>query len=144
MGSSSAARNSGGGPVRLELALLAVFSAIWILAILAGLGVLPLAGILDLDLYRYYSISAVLGWVAGNIYVSRTSAYQPRFRRPLLLSYLIQPLSFVYLLRTLAPMADQRAAPLVPIYSFCVYGLFFLVPLTLRATRTPRRGFRDR
>ena len=130
--------------MRLELGLLTVFSAIWILAILTGLGAVPLAGILTLDLYRLYSIAAVLGWVAGNIYVSRVSAYDRRFRRVVLLSYLIQPQSCVFLLRTLAEPAVQQAAPVVPLYSFGVYFLFFLVPLTLRATRPQRREFRDR
>ncbi len=144
--------------MRLELGLLAVFSVIWLLAILVGLGALPLAGTLALDLYRFYSIAAVLGWVAGNIYVSRSESLTGappgerspdappgrRFRKRLLLNYLVGPSSFVYLLRALAPLADQRAAPMVPVYGFCVYSLFFLVPLTLRVTRTPRKGFRDR
>ncbi len=140
---------SSSGLVRLELGLLAAFSAIWLLTILAGLGVVPLAGTLNLDLYRLYSIAAVLGWVSGNIYVQRSQSLAGtttdrsdgrRFRKRLLLSYLIGPPSVVYFLRALAPYAIQKAAPVVPIYSFCVYGLFFLVPLTLRATRTPRRG----
>ena len=38
-----------------------------------------------------------------------------------------------------APEAIQESAPLVPIYGFGVYALFFLVPLTLRAKRRPRR-----
>ncbi len=125
-----------------ELVLLAVFSAAWLLAILAGMGLVPLAGLLTLDLYRLYSIAAVLGWVSGNIYVFRAQAF-PQSRRRLLLSYLIGPPSFVYLLRGMAPLAYQQAAPFVPIYSFAVYALFFLVPLTLRATRTRRRGLGD-
>ncbi len=145
MRSSPAVRNST--LVRLELGLLAVFSAIWLLTILAGLGVVPLAGTLTLDLYRLYSIAAVLGWLAGNIYVPRSesiaAAYQQRFRKRLLLSYLIGPPSLVYFLRALAPRAIQQAAPMVPIYAFGVYALFFLVPITLRATRTPRRKFDD-
>ncbi len=137
MGSLPAARNSR--LARLELGLLAVFSAIWLLTILAGLGLVPLAGTFSLDLYRLYSIAAVLGWVAGNIYVSRVSALPgKRFRKRFLLCYLVGPPSIVYLLRALAPQATQQAAPMVPIYSFAVYALFFLVPLTLRATRTPR------
>ncbi len=133
------------GLARLELGLLAVFSAIWLLTILAGLGMVPLAGTFTLDLYRLYSIAAVLGWVAGNIYVPRSQRLvddRQRFRKRLLLSYLIGPPSIVYFLRALAPLAVQQAAPMVPIYSFCVYGLFFLVPLTLKATRTPRRGIK--
>ncbi len=127
-----------------ELVLLAVFSAAWLLAILAGVGLVPLAGLFALDLYRLYSVAAVLGWMSGNIYVSRSQSFDhDRWRRRLLLSYLLGPPSFVYLLRAFAPLTVQQAAPFVPIYSFAVYGLFFLVPLTLRATRTPRQGFRD-
>ncbi len=127
-----------------ELVLLAAFSAAWLLAILAGLGLVPLAGLFALDLYRLYSVAAVLGWVAGNIYVYRTQTFaEDGWRRRLLLSYLIGPPSFVYLLRALAPHSVQDAAPFVPLYSFAVYGLFFLVPVTLRATRTQRRRFRD-
>jgi len=130
--------------VRIELALVAAFSAAWLLAILAGFGLVPLAATLDLDLYRLFSIAAVLGWVSGNIYVVRCRSLPPeRFRKRLLLCYLLGPPSLVYFLRALAPRALQQAAPLAPIYSFAVYALFFLIPLTLRATRRPRRGLRD-
>ncbi len=159
------------GLLRLELVVLVVFSAIWLLVILGGLEIVPLAGALNLDLYRLYSIAAVFGWVAGNIYVARAQNFEGaplgrrfggaslgrrvadapaeypfwrRLRKRLLLSYVMGPLSVVFLLRLLAPQAVQEAAPVVPIYSLGVYALFFLVPLTLRATRTPRRGFRDK
>ena len=130
--------------MRLELVLLALFSTAWLFAILAGIGLLPLAGTFDLDLYRLYSVAAVLGWVAGNIYVFRSQIYtKHRNRKRLLLNYLVGPPSFVYILRAMARQAVQQAAPLVPIYSFAVYALFFLVPVTLRATRKPRRGTGD-
>ncbi|MEM7582976.1 MAG: hypothetical protein AAF560_06325 [Acidobacteriota bacterium] len=131
--------------LRLEQVLLAAFSAAWLLAILIGIGLVPLAGTLDLDLYRLYSIAAVLGWVAGNIYVFRSQAVsEARWRKVLLWTYLIGPPSFVYIIRSLAREAVQQAAPLVPIYSFAIYALFFLVPVTLRATRQPRKGLGDR
>ena len=143
-----------------EAVLLASCSAVWLLTILADVGVVPLAGILTLDLYRLYSIAAVLGWLAGNVYLLRVrasgatararaaGATEPRTpprrpRRRLLLSYLLGPLAFVYGLRSLAALEVQQAAPLVPIYGFGVYALFFLVPLTLRATQVPRRGLKD-
>ncbi len=130
--------------MRLESVLLAFFSAAWLYAIVAGVGLVPLAGTLDLDLYRLYSVAAVLGWVTGNVYVFRSQAYaKHRFRKRLLLTYMVGPPSFLYLLRALARQSVQQAAPLVPIYSFVVYALFFLVPLTLRATRRPRRGIGD-
>ncbi|MEM7353486.1 MAG: hypothetical protein AAF657_22000 [Acidobacteriota bacterium] len=130
--------------MHFEQILLASCSLVWLLVILATFGVIPLAGSLDLDLYRFYSFAAVLGWVTGNVYVfrSREQAKGPA-RRRLLLNYLMGPLSFVYFLRTLAPTSVQQAAPLVPIYGFVVYSLFFLVPVTLRASRKQRRDFGD-
>lgn len=130
--------------MRLELVLMAFFSAAWLYAIVAGVGLVPLAGTLDLDLYRLYSFAAVLGWVSGNVYVFRSQVYSKhRYRKSLLASYLVGPPSFLYLLRALASKSVQQAAPLVPIYSFAVYALFFLVPVTLRATRRPQRKIGD-
>ena len=43
-------------------------------------------------------------------------------------------------MKAMATEEIQQAAPLVPIYGFGVYTLFFLVPLTLRARRRPRRA----
>lgn len=127
-----------------EQVLLAGCSLVWLLVILAMLGLVPLAGSLDLDLYRLYSLAAVIGWVSGNIYVFRSrDRGKGSFRRRLLLNYLMGPLSFVYILRTLAPLPVQQAAPLVPLFSFGVYALFFLVPVTLRARRKQRRGLGD-
>ncbi len=127
--------------LQLEIVLLGVFSASWLLAILVLLRLVPVAGLLDLDLYSFYSLAAALGWVSGNVYVLRRQRLPAdRYRKRLLLSYLLGPPSVLYILRALAPRAVQSAAPLVPIYAFVVYCLFFLVPVTLRVTRTPRRG----
>lgn len=118
---------------RLELALLGMFSGAWLLAVLTGLGVLPVAGTLGLDLYTLYSFGAALGWVAGNVYVARRRRLGTRVgRRLLLLTYLVGPPALLYVLRSMAPHAAQNAAPFVPLYAFCVFGLFFLVPVTLR------------
>lgn len=128
------------GAHRFEITLLAVFSAAWLLAIGVLLGWVPVAGTLQLGLYGYYSFAAALGWVNGNVYVARRRRLPPsRFRRQVLLGYLVGPLSFLYILRAFASKAAQTAAPLVPIYGFVVYWLFFLVPVTLRASR-PTRG----
>lgn len=111
----------------------------WVTAILAMTGILPLAGGLALDLYRYYSLAAVLGWLIGNIYVFRWRRQlpdRPFYRRALLL-YVLGPPSFLYVVRALAPLSDQRAAPLVPLFAIAIYGIFLMIPLTLRAT--PRR-----
>ncbi|HEX9737542.1 MAG TPA: hypothetical protein VGG06_36740 [Thermoanaerobaculia bacterium] len=119
---------------RLEIALLAAFSAVWLLAVLALFGILPLAGVFDLGLYRLYSVAAALGWLAGNVYLLRGRGLPAggRGRRRLLLAYLLGPPGVLYLLRSLAPPAVQAGAPLVPLLSFAVYLLFFLVPVTLR------------
>ena len=124
--------------VRLEIGLLGTFSLVWLVALLGLWGLLPTAGLLELDLYRLYSVAAVLGWLGGNIYVMRCRS-RPKARRHLLLTYLIGPLGFVYLLRALAPESVQQAAPFVPLYCFVVSGLFFLVPVTLSSTRKPLR-----
>lgn len=124
----------------LELALLVAFSALWVVAMLAFFGILPLAGAFDLGLYSLYSFAAALGWLAGNVYVLRRRGLPAggRWRRRLLPTYLLGPPGVVYLLRALAPPSVQAAAPLVPLLSFLVYLIFFLVPVTLRP-RTPRR-----
>ena len=33
-------------------------------------------------------------------------------------------------MRSLAPLAERAAAPLVPLWAFAVYGIFFLVPVS--------------
>ena len=120
-------------PLRFELSLLGAFSAAWLLAIAVLFGILPVAGVLRIDLYTYYGVAALLGWLAGNLYVQRRRIL-PRglWRRRLLLVYLIGPPGFLYLARGLAPAAEQAAAPLVPVYAFAVDALFFLVPVTLK------------
>ena len=117
-----------------------VCSAIWLLAVLGLFRILPLAGTFDLDLYRLYSVAAVLGWVSGNIYMARRRNLPPgtRWNKRVLLAYLLGPPGMVYLLRSLASIYEQESAPFVPIYSLGVYVIFFLVPVTLRATAPPR------
>lgn len=126
---------------RLEIVLLGVFSFSWLVASLILTGVLRVAGALELDLYTLYGVAAFLGWLSGNVYVFRQRKLTKiRYPKQLLLGYLIGPLSFIYILRSLAPRAVQHAAPFVPLYAFIVYWIFFLVPVTLRATQVkPRR-----
>jgi hypothetical protein len=127
--------------LQLEIVLLGVFSASWLAAIVVLLGLVPVSGTLHLDLYSLYSVAAFLGWISGNVYLHRLGRLPAgRYRKRLLSSYLLGPPSVLYILRALAPKAVQNAAPLVPLYAFVVYCLFFLVPVTLRSTRTPRRG----
>lgn len=119
-----------------EVAILTVSCALWVLAILGQFGVLDTAGLLALDLYSLYALAGALGWIAGNVYVLRQRQLGggTRLRRRLLLAYLLGPPSVVYLVRTFAPAAWQAAAPLVPWYAFAVYGIFFLVPVTLKGS----------
>ena len=126
--------------LRYEIWLASFFSAAWVLVFLAFAGLLPLAGIIDLDLYRLYSVAAVLGWTTGNVYMLRRSTLPGGlFGKRLLGVYGVGPLSLLFLLRAMAPSSVHAAAPFVPLYCACVFGLFFLVPVTLKATRTPRR-----
>ncbi|MEM6792977.1 MAG: hypothetical protein AAF725_03295 [Acidobacteriota bacterium] len=122
----------------LEVRLLAFFSVLWILVFLSFAGLIPAAGLLGLDLYRLYSVAAVLGWTSGNVFqLRRSSPSLRRWANPLLV-YLVGPASIVLLLRSLAPLHMRGAAPFVPLYALVVYCVFFLVPVTLAATRTPR------
>lgn len=131
--------SSGQLGLRLELALLALFSVTWLIAISDQLGLLHLAGNLDLGLYPLYSLATALGWISGNVYVTRQRlSPSPRFPKRVLASYLCAPLGLLYLLRSLASLEHQRAAPLVPVYAFAVYAIFFLVPVTLKAP--PQEG----
>lgn len=128
--------------VRFELFLSVGFSAIWLLAVLGLFRILPLAGTFDLDLYRLYSVGAVLGWLSGNIYIMRRRILPDSgaWKKRLLLAYLLGPSGMIYLLRALASPSLQQAAPFVPLYGMAVYMLFFLVPVTLRTTAVPRRS----
>ncbi|MCP4654432.1 MAG: hypothetical protein GY856_03325 [bacterium] len=119
--------------IRIETFLLSLFSAVWLLAVLALFGLLPISGVLNLDLYRLYSVAAILGWVGGNVYLIRLRGlHAGRWSKRFLVVYLLGPPGFVYLLRAMAPLDTQQMAPLVPIFCFGVYALFFLVPVTLR------------
>ncbi len=123
--------------IRIETHLLGLFSAVWALAILGLFRLLPISGVLHLDLYRLFSVAAILGWVGGNVYLIRLRGLGAgRWSKRLLLVYLVGPPGFLYLLRAMAPLEAQQMAPLVPIYGFGVYAIFFLVPVTL--SRPPR------
>lgn len=116
------------------MGLLTASCVLWIFAILGQLGVAPISGLLELDLYSLYGTAAAVGWVAGNVYVLRRRALGAgkKFRRRLLLAYLLGPPSVVYLARALAPATVQAAAPFVPWYALAVFAVFFLVPVTLK------------
>lgn len=116
---------------RFEVALLGLFLACWVVVALAVAGVVPLAGSLALTLYPLYAVAAALGFLAGSLYVRRRRGLEAPLRRRLLLIFFFGPTGLLYLLRAMAPTAQQLAAPLVPLYAFGVYSVFFLVPVLL-------------
>jgi hypothetical protein len=126
---------------RFEPVLVGLFLAAWMVDLLAVLGIVDLRGSLELGLYPLYSTAAAAGWVAGNIYVARGRRLPLPLRRRIRLVYLLGPPGVLFLLRAMASAEAQRAAPLVPLYSFGVFSVFFLVPVLVpRAPR--RRSFR--
>jgi hypothetical protein len=126
---------------RLEPVLVAFFVATWVVDLLAVLGLVDLRGSLELGLYPLYSTAAAAGWLAGNIYVARGRGLPRALRRRIRLVYLLGPPGLLFLLRAMASAEAQRAAPLVPLYSFGVFSVLFLVPVLL--PRAPaRRSFR--
>ena len=117
---------------RLEVSLLGLFLAIWTVALLAYVRLLPAAGLLDLSLYQLYGISAAAGWLFGNVHVARSRQFPRPMRRRVLLIYLLGPPAAIYLIRSLASLEVQAAAPLAAVYGCAVYLVFFLVPVTLK------------
>lgn len=124
--------------MRLELILLALFLACWSIVLLQFFGAVPMAGTLDLGLQGLYSVGVALGWVSGNVYVHRSRGLPRELRQRLLLIYLLGPPSLLALLRSMAPVEAQRAAPIVPLYAAVVFAILFLVPVSLKgAFRSP-------
>jgi len=124
---------------RLEVALLGLFLACWVLRVLSFLGVVTLAGSLPLSLYSYYGVAVALGWGFGILYVIRTRDLPPRIRRLFLLIYYLGPPAVLSLLRGMAPYPDQSAAPFVPLWAFGVFSALFLVPVTMKFPARPGR-----
>ena len=133
--------------LRVEVLLLVLSGFVWTLSLGVVLGFFPLAGLITLDLYRFYSIAAVLGWLSGNVYMLRRrtlgkgeaglAVRHPR--RMLVTAYVLGPPSVVMLIWALSPSSLQQAAPFVPVYALAMFGLFFLVPVTFGGGRRPRR-----
>lgn len=126
---------------QVEVALLAFCVACGLVATLGWLGVLQLAGTLKLRLYPLFGATAVAGWLAGNVFVLR-SHRQGVSARLLLPVYLIGPLAVIQLLWSMSPAEWQRGAPIVFLLACGVYGVFFLVPWSLRASAIPRPRLR--
>lgn len=109
--------------------LLAGSFAGWILALLHLLGALSLGGDLVVGLYPFYSAAAAAGWVLGNVCVVRRRRLGAP--RRLVAIYLLGPPGILYLLWCMGSSELQRLAPLVPLWGWGIYALFFLVPVTL-------------
>jgi len=125
----------------LDLALFGFFFVCWLAALASFVGLLPIAGLLDLGLYPYFGLAAFLGWLAGNTYLQRAPRVPKPLRRRLMLMYLLGTPGFLYLVRALAPLTTQAIAPLAPLYATAVFALLFLVPVTLKGSfGSPRSG----
>ncbi len=126
----------------VELGLLGLFLALWTVALAALFGILPTDGLLNLSFYQLYGVAAFLGWLSGNVFIHRSKKAPRQLRSRLLLIYLLGPPGLIYLLRSLADVEIQARAPLAAVYACGVYVVFFLVPVTLKGTSTPRSRFR--
>jgi hypothetical protein len=116
----------------LEVILLALFLACWLVLVLSWFRPGSLAGSAPVPLYPFFSFASALGWAAGTVYVQRGRKLADPDRRRLRWLYYIGPQGIVYLLRAMAPVLDQRAAPLASLWAFGVYTVFFLVPVLVR------------
>ncbi|MFL6196402.1 MAG: hypothetical protein ACJ75H_19635 [Thermoanaerobaculia bacterium] len=123
---------------RGDAVFLGLFLACWALSVLSFTRVVGLAGSLPLTLYGYYSVAVSLGWAFGILYVRRTWGLPTPIRRRFLLIYYLGPPAILGLLRSMAPWADQRAAPFVPLYAFGAFSVLFLVPVTMKFPRPTR------
>jgi hypothetical protein len=121
----------------VEVVFFSFCLACGLVATLGWLGVLQLAGTIKLRLYPLFGAAAVAGWVAGNVFVLRTHR-QGVSARLLLPVYLLGPLAVIQLLWSMAPAEWQRGAPIVFVLACAIYGVFFLVPWSLRASASPR------
>ncbi|MEM7049645.1 MAG: hypothetical protein AAF604_08300 [Acidobacteriota bacterium] len=121
---------------RIEQSLFLLLLAVWMVALLQLFGLLPAMATLNLSFYSLYSVAAVSGWLAGNVFVRRVRGQHPELRRWFLAAYMSCPPGVLILLRSLAPPEAQAAAPLVPLLAVAIYCIFFLVPVTLRRVAT--------
>jgi hypothetical protein len=79
----------------------------------------------------FFPFAATLGWFAGNIYVARRRR-KAMSRRALLAIYLGGPPGLIWLFWTTLPTTLRVASPIAPPLALGIYGIFFLVPVTLR------------
>ena len=125
---------------RSEIILLALFLACWLVEVLVFFGWVRIDGSLPLGLYPYYGFAMSLGWLFGLLCVQRTRNLSRKLTRRLLLLYFVGPVGFLFLLRDMAPLSMQRAAPFVPLWGLCVFTIFFIVPVIFRLPLPGGRG----
>ena len=117
---------------RLEGPLLLGFTFAWIVVLLEAAGQPFLAGRLPLGLYYFFSLASVLGWLAGNFFVSRRRLHPAAdYRSYLYVAWLGGPPSLLFLLQACQPLADQQSHPFVRIWGLGVFLLFFWIPVSL-------------
>ena len=123
---------SAHAPARpLEVVLGGFFLASWLVLALAWFRLVPLAGSAPVSLYGFFSFAAALGWAAGTLFVQRGRRLSPARRRLLRWVYYLGPQGLTYLVRAMAPVYEQQAAPFAPLWALGVYSVFFLVPLAV-------------
>jgi hypothetical protein len=122
---------------RSEIILLALFLACWLLEIGVFLGWVRFDGSLPLALYPYYGAAMSLGWLFGLLCIGRTGDMERNPTRRFVLFYFVGPIGFLFLLRDMATIEAQRAAPFVPLWGLGVYAIFFITAVILRPL--PRR-----
>jgi hypothetical protein len=115
----------------LGAATVGLFLACWVVFLLQLAGIARLPVLPRLTLIQLYSAASALGWAAGMIYVQRTRHLAAPLRRRLFLLSFCGPPSLVYLLVAMARL--QLRAPLVLLWSLCVFGIFYLVPVSFRS-----------
>jgi hypothetical protein len=120
---------------RLETVLFALSMACWLVDLLAVLRIITVAGSLPLGLYPLYSAAMSLGWFSGYLYERRRGDFPDPLRHRVFLLYFLGPPGLIVLLRAMAPLAMQYAAPFVPLYAFGVFAVFFWVPIQFPVRR---------
>jgi hypothetical protein len=121
----------------LGAAAAGLFLASWVVFLLQLAGLVRLPDLSRLTLMQLYGATSALGWAAGMTYVQRTRHLAAPLRRPLFLLSFCGPPGLVYLLVAMSRL--QQRAPLVLLWSLCVFGIFYLVPVSFRsAGRGPR------
>ena len=117
---------------RGEVILLALFLACWLLEIAVFPGWLRFDGSLPIGLYPFYGVAMSLGWLFGLLCVNRTRDMDPGPTRRFVFFYFVGPIGFLFLVRDMATMEAQRAAPFVPLWGLGVYTIFFITAIILR------------